>query len=66
MDVDEEPDYIDPVTLEASRRVACSWDKPWPDFLDEFKRRVAVNGGTLDELAVLLTGGGRETGGLVS
>lgn len=46
---------VDPITIKALRRIALSWDKPWPEFLEEFRRRVQVNGGTLEDLAVILS-----------
>jgi hypothetical protein len=46
---------VDTITLETLRRIALSWDRPWPEFLGELQRRVAVNGGTLEDLVVVLS-----------
>jgi hypothetical protein len=46
---------VDPITFQALRRIALSWDMPWPEFLEEFRRRAQANGGSLEELAVILT-----------
>jgi len=53
--VESEEHEIEPITLEALRAISESWHRPWPEYLEEFRRRAAKTGTTLDELAVRLT-----------
>jgi hypothetical protein len=41
--------------LRAAHALARLWERPWPEFLEEFKERAARHGVTVEELAAALS-----------
>jgi hypothetical protein len=45
---------FDPLTVAAVRAISERWDKPWPEFFEEFRQRANVHGIPVEKLAPAL------------